>query len=180
MAETRWLDENEQRTWRTFMVATQFLFELLQRELERGTAVPGPYYEVLVRLSEAPARRLRMSELADRSQSSRSRLSHTIARLEEAGWVSRERCPSDRRGSFAVLTDAGFGALEAAAPVHVEGVRTHLFDQLNTAQLDELRTISEQLLSHLVAVHGSSPEDLGRLGILGECGAPVVPTERTS
>jgi DNA-binding MarR family transcriptional regulator len=180
MAKTRWLDEDEQRTWRTFMVATQLLFDQLHRELERGTSVPGQYYEVLVRLSEAPGRRLRMSELADRSQSSRSRLSHTIARLEEEGWVCRERCPSDRRGSFAVLTDAGFGALEAAAPVHVDGVRTHLFDQLSAAQLDELRTISEQILNHLVALNGSSPEDLGLLGILGECGVPVIPTVKTS
>jgi DNA-binding MarR family transcriptional regulator len=175
MSETRWLDESEQRTWRTFMVATQLLFDQLQRELERGTSVPGPYYEILVRLSEAPGRRLRMSDLADRSQSSRSRLSHTIARLEEAGWVSRERCPSDRRGSFAVLSDAGFGALESAAPIHVEGVRTHLFDQLNVAQLDELRTIFEQLLNHLVALRGSSPEDLGLLGVLGDCGATATP-----
>ena len=130
MTATRWLDEEEQRTWRTFMVAARLLFEQLDRELQKEAAVPGAYYEVLVRLSEAPDRRLRMSELADRSQSSRSRLSHTIARLEEAGWVNRERCPSDGRGSFAVLTDAGFAALEAAAPFHVEGVRTHLFDQL--------------------------------------------------
>src|SRR5580658_5068101 len=141
MAKTRWLDEDEQRTWRTFMVATQLLFDQLHRELERGTSVPGQYYEVLVRLSEAPGRRLRMSDLADRSQSSRSRLSHTIARLEQAGWVERETCPSDRRGAFAVLTDAGFAALEAAAPIHVESVRTHLFDQLDRRQLDELRTI---------------------------------------
>jgi DNA-binding MarR family transcriptional regulator len=169
MAEPRWLDEDEQRTWRTFMVASQLLFEQLDRELQQETAISGSYYELLVRLSEAPGRRLRMSELADRSQSSRSRLSHTVARLEEAGWVNRERCPSDRRGSFAVMTDAGFAALEAAAPFHVESVRSHLFDQLDVVQLDELRKISEQLLNHLVALHGSSPEDLGLLGILGPC-----------
>src|SRR5580658_2966785 len=95
MAETRWLDRDEQRTWRTFMVATRLLFEQFDRELQRETAIGASTYEVLVRLSEAPERSLRMSELADRSQSSRSRLSHAVARLEEQGWVCRERCPSD-------------------------------------------------------------------------------------
>jgi DNA-binding MarR family transcriptional regulator len=163
----RWLDDHEQRIWRTFMVATRLLFEQLEREIERNTPVPGPYYEVLVRLSEAPDRRLRMSELADRSQSSRSRLSHTIARLEGEGWVARERCPSDRRGAYATLTDTGLRVLESAAPVHVEGVRTHVFDQLDPGQLEELHRISERLLSHLVSLRGTSPEDLGLLGVLG-------------
>jgi DNA-binding MarR family transcriptional regulator len=106
-----------------------------------------------------------MSDLADLSQSSRSRLSHSIARLESLGWIRREACQTDRRGAFAVLTDEGFSALEAAAPVHVEGVRTHLFDQLDVEQLDELRRISERVLEHLVAVKGLSPEELGRLGM---------------
>ena len=82
-------------------------------------------------LSETPGRRRRMSELADATQSSRSRLSHAVARLEELGWVRREACPSDRRGQEAVLTDEGFAALEQAAPMHVESVRDHLFDLLS-------------------------------------------------
>ncbi len=166
MAETRWLDREEQRTWRTFMLATNLLFEQFDRELQRDASMTAPYYEVLVRLSEAPERRLRMSELADRSQSSRSRLSHTVARLEELGWVGRETCPSDRRGAFAVLTDVGLAALEAAAPLHVESVRTHLFDQLDAAQLKALRVISERLLDHLVSIRGTSPDELGLLGNL--------------
>ncbi len=166
MSETRWLDRDEQRTWRTFMLATNLLFEQLDRELQRDGSMPATYYEVLVRLSEAPDRRLRMSELADRSQSSRSRLSHIVARLEAAGWVARESCPSDRRGAFAVLTDVGFAALEAAAPLHVESVRTHLFDQLDDAQLEALLAISERILDHLVSTRGSSPDELGLLGNL--------------
>jgi DNA-binding MarR family transcriptional regulator len=169
MSETRWLDRDEQRTWRTFMLATNLLFEQFDRELQKGASMPSTHYEVLVRLSEAPGRRLRMSALADRSQASRSRLSHTIARLEAAGWVERETCPSDRRGTFAVLTDAGFAALEAAAPIHVESVRTHLFDQLDGRQLDELRTIGERILEHLVSIRGTSPDDLGLLGDLAGC-----------
>jgi len=172
MSETRWLDREEQRTWRTFMLATHLLFEEFDRELQRDASMPTAHYEVLVRLSEAPERRLRMSQLADRSQSSRSRLSHTVARLQEAGWVTREICPSDRRGAFAVMTDAGFAALEDAAPIHVESVRSHLFDQLDDDQLNELRSISEQLLDHLVSIRGSSPEALGLLGDLALCPAP--------
>jgi DNA-binding MarR family transcriptional regulator len=166
MSEVRWLDREEQLTWRTFMLATQLLFEELDRELQRQASIPTTYYELLVRLSEAPDRRLRMSELADKSQSSRSRLSHTVARLEEAGWVVRETCPSDRRGAFAVLTEVGFAALEAAAPLHVESVRAHLFDQLDPDQLDALRAISEQILDHLLSIRGSSPRELGLLGDL--------------
>ncbi|HEY0700749.1 MAG TPA: MarR family transcriptional regulator, partial [Micromonospora sp.] len=103
----------------------------------------------LVRLSETPGRRLRMTELAEVTGSSRSRLSHAVARLEESGWVRREECPSDRRGQVAVLTDAGYAALAAAAPGHVEGVRRHLFDPLSPAQVDQLRRISEALVDHL-------------------------------
>src|SRR5579862_3818099 len=114
MAITRWLDQDDQRTWRTFMLATKLLWDQLEREIDLGTDVPSAYYEVLVRLSEAPERRLRMSDLADQSQSSRSRLSHSLARLEALGWIQREVCESDRRGAYAVLTEDGFRALEAA------------------------------------------------------------------
>lgn len=169
MAATRWLNQEEQRTWRTFMFATKLLWEQLERELDQGTDVPSPYYEVLVRLSETPDRRLRLSELADRSQSSRSRLSHSLARLEALGWIRREACESDRRGAFAVLTDEGYAALEAAAPVHVESVRAHLFDQLDPEQLEQLRTICERLLEHLVTLRGSSPDVVSLLGALGKC-----------
>jgi DNA-binding MarR family transcriptional regulator len=92
---------------------------------------------------------LRMSQLADRCLSSRSRLSHAVSRLEERGWVRRQTCEGDGRGLLAVLTDEGFTALEAAAPVHVEGVRTHLFDQLSPAQVAAMRDIGETLLRHL-------------------------------
>jgi DNA-binding MarR family transcriptional regulator len=92
-----------------------------------------------------------MSELANRSLSSRSRLSHAVARLEEAGWVRRETCDTDRRGQLAFLTDEGFAALEAAAPGHVEGVRTHLFDQLDADQVRQLGEICDAIVTHLGA-----------------------------
>jgi DNA-binding MarR family transcriptional regulator len=153
-SEPRWLDEDEQQLWRAFLSANRLLFDRLDRELQRDAGMPHAYYEILVRLSEAPDRSLRMSELADATLSSRSRLSHAAARLEEAGWVRREVHPTDRRGAIAVLTDEGHSALAAAAPGHVEGVRTHLFDQLDANDLTALRRISEAMVRHLTALHG--------------------------
>src|SRR5689334_1764982 len=89
---TRWLDEEQQRTWRAFMLSHLLLFEQFERDLQREAGLPLAYYEIMVRLSEAPGRRLRMSDLAEKSQSSRSRLSHAVARLVAAGWVRREAC----------------------------------------------------------------------------------------
>ena len=155
MDHTRWLDEDEQRTWRSFLWAGRLLFDRLDRQLQHDAGLPHAYYEILVHLSEAPGRTLRMSELAATSLSSRSRLSHAVARLEEAGWVARRACPTDRRGSFAHLTDAGLARLVEAAPGHVEAVRTHLFDQLTIEQQHALRDISDALLAHLDGPHTS-------------------------
>ncbi|MEU8254245.1 MarR family transcriptional regulator [Micromonospora inaquosa] len=146
---TRWLDPDEQRTWRAYLTASRVLMDTLDRELQRDAGMPHAYYEILVQLSEAPGRQLRMSQLAQAAGSSRSRLSHAVARLEAAGWVRREDCPTDRRGQIALLTDEGFATLAAAAPGHVEGVRRHLFDALSPAQIDQLRRISETLAEHL-------------------------------
>jgi DNA-binding MarR family transcriptional regulator len=153
MGEPRWLDDDEQRTWRAFITGVRMLFEQLDRELQRDAGIPHTYYEILVRLSEAPDRALRMSQLADRTDSSRSRLTHAVDRLAERGWVRRQDCPTDRRGQLAVLTEAGMDTLRAAAPIHVEGVRAHLFDQLTPEQVGQLRTICETVQQHL----GESP-----------------------
>ncbi|MFN8076505.1 MAG: MarR family transcriptional regulator [Kineosporiaceae bacterium] len=160
---TRWLDEREQRAWRAYLAGSRLLAAQLERELQRDAGMPHAYYEILVRLSESPDRRLRMSELADASESSRSRLSHAVARLEELGWVRRASCPTDRRGAFAELTDPGFAALEAAAPTHVEGVRNHLFDRLRPDQVDQLRDIFDSVLGGLreqdVAAQAAHPSE---------------------
>ena len=111
--------------------------------------IPHAYYEILVRLSEAPDRTLRMSQFASTSLSSRSRLSHAVARIEESGWVRRLPYPDDRRGALAQLTDEGMARLEAAAPAHVEQVRSLLFDPLTRDQLAALREISDRLAAHL-------------------------------
>lgn len=123
-------------------MATRMLSAHLEGQLQHDSGMPHTYYEVLVALSESPGRRLRMSELADARSSSRSRLSHAVARLEANGWVRREACPTDKRGAWAVLTREGFAALEAAAPGHVEAVRESLFDPLTPEQVASLGEIS--------------------------------------
>jgi DNA-binding MarR family transcriptional regulator len=145
MTDARWLDPDEQRTWRAFLTATRLLFDDLDKQLQRDAGMPHAYYEILVRLSEAPDRELRMSDLARDTFSSRSRLSHAVARLEERGWVARRDCPTDRRGQVATLTVAGLAALRAAAPGHVETVRARLFDPLTPAQVRQLRQLSERI-----------------------------------
>ncbi len=150
MAETRWLSEDEQGTWRAFLTAMRLLTDQLDRELQRDADMPHTYYEILVALSEAPDRTLRMSQLADVCQSSRSRLSHAVTRLEETGWVRREACPTDRRGALAVMTDQGFAAVERAAPGHVEGVRHHVFDVLSPEQVAQLGEISAAIRDGLL------------------------------
>src|SRR3954451_6210664 len=141
MSEPRWLSEAAERNWRAYLRATRLVDEVLDSQLQRDAGMPHTYYEVLVRLSESPGRRMRMAELAAGAQSSRSRISHAVARLEERGWVTREACASDRRGQEAVLTDTGFAALAAAAPGHVEQVRHALLDPLTPVQLGQLERI---------------------------------------
>lgn len=148
--QPRWLHADERRIWLGWVFTTRLLWEEIERDLQRESGLSFGHYEILVMLSETPGRARRMSELADATQSSRSRLSHAVARLEELGWVRRETCTEDRRGQLAVLTDKGFAALEAAAPMHVESVRHHFFDLLSPEQLANLRDIQEEFLDHLL------------------------------
>ena len=148
-AEPRWLSDEEQQTWRGFLAVNQLLFEALDRQLQADANMPLGYYILLAMLSEAPNRRLRMSELAEITQSSQSRVSHAVSRLEEAGWVRREKVPNDRRGNLAVLTDAGYEVLARTAPGHVTAVRANLFDLLTPEQIRQLSEICGVLLDKL-------------------------------
>jgi DNA-binding MarR family transcriptional regulator len=147
--EPRWLDDEEQNVWRAYLHATRLLDDHLDRQLQRDADMPHVYYGLLVQLADAPRRRLRMTELAKRAKITRSRLSHAVARLEKSGWVRREDCSSDKRGQFAVLTDAGYERLDRSAPGHVEAVRQALFDRLTREQVrslgDIMRAVAEGL-----------------------------------
>jgi DNA-binding MarR family transcriptional regulator len=160
MEETRWLTAEEQRAWRAYLTACQTLFSAVDAQLARDSKIPHGYYEILVRLSETPGRALRMTQLAEASTSSKSRLSHAVARMEERGWVKRTDCATDRRGQVAQLTDEGFAALAAAAPGHVAQVRRSLIDLLTPEQIEQLREISELI----VAAGGAEAPEEGCCG----------------
>lgn len=148
MAETRWLSEPEQRAWRAFIAAQRVVNARIESQLQRDAGMPHTYYEILVRLSDAPGGRLRMSELAVATLGSRSRLSHAVARLESNGWVRREGVEDDRRGQVAILTGAGTEILREAAPGHVEAVRSNVFDALTTEQVESLYDVCAALARH--------------------------------
>jgi DNA-binding MarR family transcriptional regulator len=153
MTDTRWLDADEQETWRAFLWTSRLLTEALDRQLQRDSGLPHTYYMILAMLSESPGRARTMSELAEIVYSSPSRLSHAVNRLEEAGWVRRSKVGKDRRTTVAELTDEGYAVLAEAAPGHVAEVRRHLFDPLTRKQMIEFRETLHALLSSLDPNH---------------------------
>jgi DNA-binding MarR family transcriptional regulator len=128
VTQPAWLDSDQQRSWRAYLVGTTLLMDRLDRDLRERHDLSIPEYEILVRLSEAENHRMRMAVLAASVSHSRSRVTHTVARMEKDGLVTRTACESDGRGVEAVLTDKGVAVLEEAAPTHVEGVRRFLVD----------------------------------------------------
>jgi DNA-binding MarR family transcriptional regulator len=131
----RWLNETEQRTWRAWLEVMRLLPAQLEDRLHERHDLNLTDYQVLVELSEAGGGQLRMTELANRTSLSKSRLSHQIGRMEKAGLVERQDCPSDRRGAFAVITEAGWGLLRAAAPAHVADVRELFVDLMSPEEV---------------------------------------------
>ncbi|WP_374772516.1 MarR family transcriptional regulator [Streptomyces sp. NBC_01310] len=138
MAEPRWLDDREMRAWSGFLAASALVNRRLDQQLKDDSGLSHPQYEILVRLAAAPGRELRMTELANGLINSKSGLTYQITQMEKAGLVRRHSCPSDVRGVFAALTDAGAAKLEEAAPGHVATVREVLVDVLTPGQLDAL------------------------------------------
>ncbi|UFS94765.1 MarR family transcriptional regulator [Nocardia huaxiensis] len=134
-AEPRWLTPEQQRAWRAYMDGSQRLMADLNRQLQRDADLTFADYRILVKLSEAPGRSLRMSDLADGVLSSRSRLTHQIRRMEAQHMVRRTACEDDGRGVIAQLTEEGMRRLRAAAPGHVAAVRRFFVDLLTPAQL---------------------------------------------
>ncbi|MDO5500010.1 MAG: MarR family transcriptional regulator [Propionibacteriaceae bacterium] len=144
--QARWLDSEQQRIWRTYLLGVARINERLDADLRRFGIDLGEY-EILVCLEEAGDRRLRMSDLAEKVHQSRSRLTHTIARMEKGGLVAREACPNDRRGVWAHLTDEGFELLKQAAPSHVESVRTAFVEAVDADDFRALGRAFEAVLA---------------------------------
>ena len=142
--EPNWLTPTEMAAWRRYIVASRRLLEALDADLDQHDLSMADY-EILAQLSDAPDRRMRMAELAEISMLSRSRLSHRMKVMEEAGWVRREACPDDKRGFFAVMTAKGWKAIVAAAPDHVASVRERFVDKLSKADQIVLAEIFERV-----------------------------------
>ncbi len=149
MSDTRWLTSDEQLAWRAFLFATLLVSTELDHQLRHDSHMSHDYYGMLSRLSEAPNRSLRMSDLAQLTSSSASRLSHAVANLEKLGWIIRRRSATDRRVHFAVLTDVGMQALVDAAPGHIEAVRQYLLDSLTPEQQAQLTELLGTIVRHL-------------------------------
>ncbi|MFD2081534.1 DNA-binding transcriptional regulator, MarR family [Actinopolymorpha cephalotaxi] len=163
MGSTKWLSAEQQRAWRAYLLGSAQLMERIDRDL-RALGLSMPEYEILVRLSESPGRTLRMAELAQSVHHSRSRLTHTVARMEAAGMVEREACPSDRRGVLARLTDKGYAQLVETAPSHVAGVRDGLIDLVSEEDLAALgRVFAAVSARNTAALAGRQVDRVGEV-----------------
>ncbi|MEU9501320.1 MarR family transcriptional regulator [Streptomyces sp. NPDC048196] len=153
-SDTPWLTDQEQRAWRTHLDVSRLLMHQLERDLQ-PFGLTNNDYEILVNLSEAEDHRLRMSDLAASTLQSKSRLSHQITRMENAGLVRRESCESDRRGLYAVLTEEGWDTMRRVAPHHVASVRKHFIDLFAAEDLQALRASLTPVAEHLRAQRGT-------------------------
>lgn len=147
------LTESQMRAWRAFLGASTLVSARLNHELDEAAAISMYEYEILVRLFESEAGRVRMSQLADQVSYSRSRLTHTVGRLERAGYVLRSSCPNDRRGVYAHLTKAGYEFLAQTAPIHLDGVRRHLIDRFTPSELATLTELLEKITTDTDLAH---------------------------
>ena len=144
----RWLNPREMKAWRSYIIASRRLLDALDADLVDHDLSMADY-EVLAQLSDAPDRKIRMSELADIAMISKSRLSHRMKVMEKAGWVRREECLEDKRGSYAVMTEKGWKAIVKAAPDHVESVRSRFLDHLTVKDQEDLAKLFDRVQSQL-------------------------------
>ena len=149
--ETRWLDADQQAAWRAFIVGSTLLMDTLDRELRQAHDISLGEYEILVRLSESPDRTLRMAKIAESMRHSRSRVTHTVTRMEKDGLIRRLAATDDKRGVDAVMTDKGWELLQAAAHTHVSGVRAHFVDLADPADYAALGRVMDAVSDQLVA-----------------------------
>jgi len=156
ITEGRWLDEAQQRSWRALVMGMTLLLDRLDADLQRNFGISLAEYEILVRLSERPGRQLRMAQLADSMAHSRSRITHTVKRMEDENLVSRTQSKEDRRGIVCTMTDAGFALLEEMAPLHVNGVRDYLVDLASPEDFEALGRVMNAVADKLVVTHPES------------------------
>ena len=154
--EARWLDESQQHSWRALMMGITLLLDRLDADLRRSFDISLAEYEILVRLSERPQRQLRMAQLADAMAHSRSRVTHTVKRMELAGLVRRQESADDGRGVVCVMTDEGYQLLERMAPTHVNGVRDYLIDLTTCEDFEALGRVMNAVADKLVVTHPES------------------------
>ena len=157
-AKPRWLDAGEQAAWRGFLDMHARLFARLNREMPEQAGISIADFSVLAQLSEHPAGRVRVLELARALRWEKSRLSHQLTRMQQRGLIERSNCSDDRRGAFVVLTTQGRDTVEGAAPAHVESVRRYVFDELSAEQVATLAAVAHAVVDRL-AVEGSAVED---------------------
>ncbi|UAL29017.1 MarR family transcriptional regulator [Nocardioides rotundus] len=152
-SDTRWLDASQQRSWRALVIGTTLLMDRLDDELRQEFDISLTEYEILVRLSEREGRQMRMAQLADALAHSRSRVTHTVTRMERQGLVRRSHSPDDGRGVLASMTEDGMRLLQAAAPMHVEGVRRHLVDLASAEDFAALGRVMNAVTDQLIVGH---------------------------
>ncbi|MGW3985399.1 MarR family winged helix-turn-helix transcriptional regulator [Streptomyces mirabilis] len=145
----KWLDDREQRAWRSLITMQADLSLYMERQLRRRSGLSNADYEVLAHLSEAPDGRLRAFVLGEALRWEKSRLSQHLTRMEKRGLVTRERCATDHRGAVVIITSQGSELIETAAPLHVTDVRNALIDHLTPAQLDLLCELGDQVRTRL-------------------------------
>lgn len=145
----RWLDDEQQSTWRGLLAVQAQLPAALARDLQRESQLSLPDFDVLVQLTEHPDGRARVSALATALAWERSRLSHHVARMERRGLVERVECDDDGRGAFVAATSLGREAIADAAPAHVEEVRRLVFDALTADEVRTLGLLHAKILARL-------------------------------
>ena len=150
---THWLDADQQSSWRSFVVGVTLLTDRLDADLQREFDLSLTEYEILVRLSERPQRQMRMAQLADALAHSRSRVTHTVTRMQKAGLVDRTSSPEDGRGIVCRLTERGQDLLVEAAPVHVQGVRDYLVDLVSAEDFAAVGRVMDAVSDRLIACH---------------------------
>jgi DNA-binding MarR family transcriptional regulator len=148
MAAPRWLDDDEQRAWRSYRRMKTLVDAATARDLMADSALSASDYDVLSTLTEAEGHRWRAGDLAARLLWSTSRLSHQVARMERRGLVAREESRHDRRAAVVALTPAGLETIEQAAPAHIASVRRHFVDVLTSAELATLAKLAAKVVEH--------------------------------